>query len=334
MSKERDCEKDEVENRESVYFDTTQDSANEDQDSVCEDDIQRIYETAKLVGDQTSKTKRKQRSIRRFSRRVSRNLKRTSSGFVEALPETTGGWTVLFSTLLSTALGYELKLQKSLTKPPIIMGQLPKGSQIGDIYAKMTSTKNSILSRSIQPTLFVGTRGIISSTAAYLLGGPSLTEEHLRFREIVTMAHDGAKIAVDWEVPLKKSSHEARKREILNGPIHQPVIIILHGINNDSSFGYMQSLQRSFANRGWNACAMNFRGCGGIKMTTPRGYNGTYTGDLRNFVHHVSSRLSKNVPIFLVGNSLGANVMAKYLGEGTWIDTFFFCADQLNLERL
>ena len=259
-------------------------------------------------------------SLRRFSKSVSRQVSRQSSNLVESLPETPAGWTVLVSAVLSAALGYEMKLQKSLTTPPIVFGQLPSGGTMGSVYQKMTATADSILSRSIQPSLFVGTRGIVASTAAYLLGGPSKTEEHLRFREILTMTQDGAKIGVDWEVPCQTKggtdlSVEDRKTQILKGPIREPVIIIFHGINNDASFGYVKSLQRTFADRGWNAAAMNFRGVGGVPLVTPRGYNAAYTGDIRCLVHYISERLAKDVPIFLVGNSLGANIMAKYMGE-------------------
>jgi predicted alpha/beta-fold hydrolase len=109
------------------------------------------------------------------------------------------------------------------------------------------------------------------------------------------------------------------KRNILKGPICRPVVVILHGINNYSNFGYMRSLQSTFVSRGWAAASMNFRGCGGVGLTTPRGYNGASTGDLRSLIHQVSGRLAENVPLFLVGNSLGANIMTKYLGEeGLW----------------
>jgi predicted alpha/beta-fold hydrolase len=269
-------------------------------------------------------------SFRRFSKSVSRQVSRQSSVIVESLPETPAGWTVLVSSVLSAVLGYEMKLQKSLTTPPITFGQLHSGGTMGSVYQKMTATADSILSRSIQPSLFVGTRGIVASTAAYLLGGPSKTEEHLRFREILTMTQDGAKIGVDWEVPCQTKggpelSVEERKAQILKGPIREPVIIVFHGINNDASFGYVKSLQRTFADRGWNAAAMNFRGVGGVPLTTPRGYNAAYTGDIRCLVHHISGRLAKDVPIFLVGNSLGANIMAKYLGEEGLSETLPAC---------
>jgi predicted alpha/beta-fold hydrolase len=125
------------------------------------------------------------------------------------------------------------------------------------------------------------------------------------------MCADGAHIAVDWEVP-----NSLRKKEITAEKIiRHPVVLILHGINNHSQFGYMKSLQRTFCHRGWNAVAVNFRGCGGVPLTTPRAYTAAYTGDLRSLVLQISSQLQKGVPLFLIGNSLGANLVTKYLGE-------------------
>lgn len=308
----------------SFYYDTKQnddDSVDEQRDGNEDEDDDdyrfRVYGTTGF-----EKEPFRQSSVRKFSRRLSRQISRRRSSLVEAMPETPAGWSVLLSALGLTALGYEINLQKSLTKPPITIGQIPDGTEMASIFAKMTATPESILSRTISPSLFVGTRGQVSSIAAYLLGGPKDSEEHLRFREIVRSSQDGAQFAVDWEVPWRTADSskptipaDKQKAGILKGPIRQPVIIVLHGINNDSSFGYMKSLLRSFASRGWNAAGMNFRGCGGVPLTTPRAYNASYTGDLRNFVHQISARMDKDVPVFLVGNSLGANVMTKYLGE-------------------
>jgi hypothetical protein len=252
-----------------------------------------VYPDTLMDSSSSAGRRRKGGSFRRLSRQLSRSLIKRSSSVLESLPETPAGWTVLVCAALSAVLGYELQLQRSLTGPPITFGQLPPGSLMEKVYQKLTKFPDSILSRSIQPSLFVGTRGIVSSTAAYLNGGP-YDEKHLRFREVLTMPQDGARIAIDWEVPLERTTagtslssslveetkkEDDFKREILKGPIRRPVVIILHGINNDASFGYMKSLQRTFCNRGWNAASMNFRGCGGISMTTPRGYNGAYTGE-------------------------------------------------------
>jgi predicted alpha/beta-fold hydrolase len=242
-------------------------------------------------------------------------MRRTSRLVQSTLPNTPGGWSLLIMASLTAGLTYELYLQRRLTGPPFVLGQLPPNTAIRAVYDKLTATSDAILSRSIQPSLLVGTRAQLSSTAAYANGGPSANHsEYIRFREIYTMAADGAQIGVDWEVPRNPAN---RKEEVMHGPIQDPVVIILHGINNHSQFGYMKSLQRTFAQRGWNAMAVNFRGCGGVRMTTPRGYNAAYTGDLRSLVQQVASRMSQNdrSRIFLVGNSLGANVVTKYLGE-------------------
>jgi predicted alpha/beta-fold hydrolase len=314
-----------AENNESlVNFDSHQDSGGEGGGGESEETEEayrlRVYGTD--GGYRRQSVHPTERPLRTFSQRLSKELVRRRSSMVEQLPDTPAGWTVLLSVLLSMGLGYEIQLQKSLTKPPFTFGQLPMGSDIRSIYDTLTDSPERILSRPIQPSLFVGTRGLVSSTAAYLFGGPSSKEDYLRLQEIIQSTFDGASLGIDWEVPWKSTGSrtsnltaQERKNEILNGPIREPVVIILHGINNDSSFGYIKSLQRSFANRGWNAAAMNFRGCGGVAMTTPRGYNGAYTNDLRSLVWAISGRMSKDVPVFLVGNSLGANVMTKYLGE-------------------
>lgn len=121
----------------------------------------------------------------------------------------------------------------------------------------------------------------MSSTAAFLLGGPAGSDRYLRFREMIQMPLDGTLIAVDWELPFLEenpATDEERKNEILNGKIEQPVTFILHGMNNDASFGYVRSMARTMVEHGFVAAAMNMRGCGGVDMKTPRSYNGAYTG--------------------------------------------------------
>jgi predicted alpha/beta-fold hydrolase len=160
-----------------------------------------------------------------------------------------------------------------------------------------------------------------------MTAGPGVSEQHVQFRERVRMPADGAVVALDWELPAAVAAVdtttstnnltlEQRKEQVLKGPIPQPVVLILHGINNDAGFGYMRSMMRECTARGWIAVGMNFRGCGGVPMTTPRTYNGAYTGDIRGVVQTLSPRLhGQQQPLFLVGNSLGANLLAKYLGE-------------------
>jgi predicted alpha/beta-fold hydrolase len=282
----------------------------------------RIYEEATDIysaesGADQSNSNDSSVSLRRISQTMKREISRQRSSLVEALPETPTGWIAFISTVSAALLGYEMRLQKTLTSPPLVFGQLHTG-QMQDIYKQMTARADSILSRDIQPSLFVGTRGMVASTAAYLLHGPSKTDRHIRFREILTMSQDGGRLALDWELPPDQESKltdEERKHQVTKGPIKLPVVLILHGINNNASFGYVKSLMRTCTNRGWLAVGMNFRGCGGVPLATPRAYNGAYTGDIRCVVWNLSARMAEGAPIFLVGNSLGASNLTKYMGE-------------------
>lgn len=278
------------------------------------------------------RTENKQRRDLRKS--LSRQL---SDSLAPVKPETPLGWTAFLTTVASIAIAYECRLQKRLTTPPSVYTQ--NNNKYMDLLKKMLAHGSkdglSILTRNIKPSLFVGTRSVLSSTASYAIPHFPGEETHVSFREIMNMEADGAKVAIDWEIPVDSypSSLQTRKTEkqyvdnIRFGPIKQPVVVILHGLNNDASFGYMRSLMRSCTDRGWIACGFNFRGCGHVKLTTPRGYNAGYTGDLRSIIQKIQSRLADpdNTPVFLVGNSLGANIMTKYLGEEGYSNTLPKC---------
>lgn len=189
--------------------------------------------------------------------------------------------------------------------------------------------------RDIQPSLFFGTRGAIASTVAYLLGGPADSDRHLRFREFMKMPSDGAIIAVEWELPFEDNpaTNDERKQEILRGKIRQPVVLILHGMNNHADFGYVRSLMRMCAKRGWVAAGMNLRGSGGVNLATPRGYNAAYTGDVRSVVNFIEGRLDESGSIFLVGNSLGKffeQIMTSSLGPISYLN-FFRCLSKVQI---
>jgi predicted alpha/beta-fold hydrolase len=306
-----------------------------------------------LIKTRKSKVDKQRNGPSRLQTLKSENNPRMTFFKSSLTPETPLGYITLLSTLSSALLVHEIQLQKSLTGPPLVYsqntpymkalrhilstGEDTKETQKTKVHFQSFDPKNrGILTKDIQPSLFVGTRSVMASTAAYILHGPKEKPFH-SFREIIHTS-DGASLALDWEIPflnnqntynsitLQKSKEDI-EQEVRCGPISIPVVIVLHGINNDTSFGYMKHLMRSVSDRGWIACGMNFRGCGGVKMSTPRGYTAAYTGDLRTVVHLVEDRLKSgvHVPVFLVGNSLGANLVTKYLGEEGWSQTLPKC---------
>ncbi|KAL7459627.1 hypothetical protein ACHAWC_011378 [Mediolabrus comicus] len=326
------------------------------------------------------------RNIYKSTNQSFRTLRRQSSSIITSLnsnlPATPTGWALSALSLCSMGLQYELRLQKELTAPPIVFCQAGNGSgrsgsgvlneRMSRIYNKLTlpndevvaslnnkkkKKKEGIFSRTVKPSLFIGTRGVVASTAAYALGSKKHQDENKvqRVREVMKMGADGALIVLDWEIPLDDddddddvagSSNTSNSNSTTNNKIDitkpnsitKPIILLLHGMNNDSTFGYIRSMMHTATSRGWVAVCMNLRGQDGlhqVKNVTPRGYNAGYTGDLRGVVEQLEYRLMKRSsrsgsggndkddeeddyiggPIYLLGYSLGANIVTKYLGE-------------------
>ena len=90
--------------------------------------------------------------------------------------------------------------------------------------------------------------------------------------------------------------------------------IVLHGLEGDSTRGYVMGMVRALNRSGWDALALNFRGCSGEPNRLLRMYHSGDTADL----DVVISTVAKD-PIYeaigLIGFSLGGNVILKYLGE-------------------
>lgn len=97
-------------------------------------------------------------------------------------------------------------------------------------------------------------------------------------------------------------------------PPETPTLILWHGIEGSSASTYMfGTAEKAFA-AGFNVIRMNLRTCGGTDHLTSSIYHGGLTDDLREVVRqllhdHGLKRL------FLVGFSLGGNMVLKLAGE-------------------
>jgi len=96
--------------------------------------------------------------------------------------------------------------------------------------------------------------------------------------------------------------------------IAHPTIVIWHGIEGSSESTYMLSIAQKSFSAGFNVIRMNLRTCGGTEHLTPSIYHGGLTEDLRAVVTELIERdgLSR---LFLVGVSLGGNMVLKLAGE-------------------
>lgn len=90
-------------------------------------------------------------------------------------------------------------------------------------------------------------------------------------------------------------------------------VILCHGLEGDSRRPYMLGMAKALLATGKQVVAWNYRGCGGRINRQPPFYHSGATHDLESVVHWVQAMGAKR--IFLVGFSLGGNLVMKYLGE-------------------
>lgn len=117
-------------------------------------------------------------------------------------------------------------------------------------------------------------------------------------RERIFLA-DGDFLDLDWSCTAPTAKH---------------VVIILHGLAGNSERPYMKGMIRTFNSNGWDALAMNFRGCSEELNSYFRSYHGGATNDLDEVIRYIL-KTKKYDSISLIGFSLGGNIVLKYLGE-------------------
>ena len=92
------------------------------------------------------------------------------------------------------------------------------------------------------------------------------------------------------------------------------LILILAGLEGKSNSLYSRAAIKYFNQEGWDALAMNYRGCSGEPNRMLRGYHMGASGDVKFTVEHVLKNYDYD-EIVILGYSLGGNLALKYLGE-------------------
>lgn len=90
-------------------------------------------------------------------------------------------------------------------------------------------------------------------------------------------------------------------------------VVIAHGLEGSAQGEYVRGMVRAFNRRGWDAAAMNFRGCSEEPNRLLRSYHSGATDDVMEVIRHVHNRGYETVSV--VGFSLGGNMVLKLLGE-------------------
>jgi len=92
------------------------------------------------------------------------------------------------------------------------------------------------------------------------------------------------------------------------------LLVICHGLESSSRAKYVRALALAGRAAGWDALAVNLRGCSGQPNRLVRSYHSGATEDLAAVLAHVAETADYR-EIALVGFSLGGNLVLKYAGE-------------------
>ncbi len=131
--------------------------------------------------------------------------------------------------------------------------------------------------------------------------GPAAQVEQRRQR--IELA-DGDFMDLDWSGPQPGSEN-----------IDTPILLIVHGLCGCSQSSYVLSLQSLLSENQLSSVALNFRGCSGAVNRLAKAYHSGISDDLNTIVDTIRDQYPEH-NISIVGYSLGANVLLKWLGEG------------------
>lgn len=98
--------------------------------------------------------------------------------------------------------------------------------------------------------------------------------------------------------------------DFIDGRPDAPCVVLLHGLEGSSRSHYAVELMHAVQRKGWNGVVAHFRSCGGV--SSQRMY---HSGDTREVAHMFGVLARRYDVLYVMGVSLGGNVLAKYLGE-------------------
>jgi len=94
---------------------------------------------------------------------------------------------------------------------------------------------------------------------------------------------------------------------------NRPTLLLLHGLEGSIDSPYMRGMIKTAKEKGWQIVVKHFRSCSGEPNRLVRSYNSGVSDDL----HLVLNKLKQqSIDVdYVVGYSLGGNVLLKWLGE-------------------
>lgn len=135
----------------------------------------------------------------------------------------------------------------------------------------------------------------ISTIASSFLPKSHKILSQLQRERLATMDNDF--VELDW---LKKDSEN--------------LILFFHGLEGSSRQPYILRTMKGLMDEDFDLCSFNFRSCSGVMNKTARLYHSGDTEDVKLLIQYILKENSYK-SIYLVGFSMGGNIVLKYLSE-------------------
>ena len=123
---------------------------------------------------------------------------------------------------------------------------------------------------------------------------------------------DGGTIAIDWTDEIPASYSQSQK----------PIVVVVPGLSSDNNEIYMLNILLKAKKAGYRGVVINYRGGSKCPMTNGTLYCAGSVNDIRQPLEYIydqycrsGDQSEREVPLFLIGNSMGANIVANYVGE-------------------
>lgn len=156
---------------------------------------------------------------------------------------------------------------------------------------------------------------------------------------------DGSLVTADYHIPAPSSQAEWKEKlkycPLVNAPpfpgrlryftpeeieaiknpepsvADKPLLVLLHGLSGGSHESYIRSVVNMISGPKYNfdCVVLNSRGCARTPITTPQLFCAMWTEDIRQFIRLLRKEQPAGRRIYLVGFSLGASILANFLGQ-------------------
>lgn len=129
------------------------------------------------------------------------------------------------------------------------------------------------------------------------------TPQLIRHRRRIEL-RDGDFIDVDFESSASATADSSK-----------PLVFLLHGLAGSSGSPYVLSMQHELSRQGFESAAMNLRGCSGEFNRLAVAYHSGCSHDVEEVMDNLLAAMPATQQLMVIGYSLGANVLIKWLSE-------------------